>query len=182
MLNESAGDFGKTWNCKIYDQENHALLSLSDEFCPFMKDKTKILIVEDETPVAMMMVHLLMRIGCDVQTAGNAERAMQLAQDGDFDLITLDIDLPGTSGFEICRSLKKLHRSRKTPVVFISARQSKEDQQRAFDLGAVDYVIKPFEATDFIFRIKSHAKAKPRPSDVPDENPDPDAQSLCNTP
>jgi DNA-binding response OmpR family regulator len=102
-----------------------------------------------------------------VQRAWNAESAVQLAQEQDFDLITLDIDLPGTSGFEICGLLKRLHRSRKTPVLFVSGRASEEDQQRAGELGAVDYIIKPFEVTDFIFRLKSHAKASNDSADVP---------------
>ena len=141
--------------------------------------KMRILVVEDETSLAMMMVHLLTRAGCDVQRAMNAERAMQLAQAGDFDLITLDIDLPDSSGFEICRRLKELHRSRKTPVVFVSGRPSKDDQQRAVELGAVDYIVKPFEPTDFIFRIKSHAKAKTSRPNAPDE--DTNIRSLCDT-
>jgi len=63
--------------------------------------KARILIVEDDTPLAMMMVSLLTRAGCDVQTAWNVEKTMRLAQDEDFDLITLDVDLPRTNGFEI---------------------------------------------------------------------------------
>jgi DNA-binding response OmpR family regulator len=125
-----------------------------------MSSKTKILIVEDQTSVAMMMVYVLHRAGCEVQGAWNAEKAMRLAQDGDFDLITLDIDLPGTSGFEICSQLKQIPRLRDIPVVFVSGRPHAEDRQRAFELGAVDYIEKPFEATDFIFRIISSAKPK----------------------
>lgn len=132
-----------------------------------MSGKTKILIVEDETPLAMMMVRLLSRAGCDVQTTGNAERSMQRAQSEDFDLITLDIDLPDRNGFEICRQLKEFPRSRKTPVVFVSGRPATEDRQRAFELGAVDYIVKPFEPTDYISRIKSHTKAGNNFASVP---------------
>jgi CheY-like chemotaxis protein len=147
-----------------------------------MTAKAKILVVEDQTSVAMMMVFLLTRAGCEVATAWNAEKALPLAQVGGFDLITLDIDLPGTSGFEICRRLKQTPGLRDIPVIFVSARPHAEDRQRAFELGAVDYIEKPFEATDFIFRIISHAKAKSCPSDFPNQNPNPNPQSLCNTP
>jgi DNA-binding response OmpR family regulator len=120
--------------------------------------KAKILIVEDETSVAMMMVFLLSRAGCEVQAACNAEKAMRLAQDDNFDLITLDVDLPGMNGFEICRRLKEDARLRQTPIVFISGRPGEEDVRRGLELGAVDYIIKPFDVADFIFRITSRAR------------------------
>jgi DNA-binding response OmpR family regulator len=123
-----------------------------------MTGKVKILIIEDETSVAMMMAHVLHRAGCEVRAAWNAEKAMRLAQDGDFDLITLDIDLPGTSGFEICSRLKQNPQLRDVPVVFVSGCSHAEDRQRAFELGAVDYIEKPFEVTDLIFRIILHAR------------------------
>jgi len=91
----------------------------------------KILIVEDDTPLAMMMASLLTRAGCDVQGAHTGEKAMRLAQESKFDLITLDIDLPDMSGFEICRELKQRHLSRHTPIVLISGRLCEEDRQRA---------------------------------------------------
>jgi DNA-binding response OmpR family regulator len=123
-----------------------------------MTEKAKILVVEDEPGVSMMMVFLLTRAGCDAQPAWNADKAMRLAQDEEFDLITLDIDLPGASGFEICSRLKQIPRHRATPVVFISGRPYEEDQRRAFELGAVDYIEKPFEALKFAGRILSHVK------------------------
>ena len=128
-----------------------------------MNEKTNILIVEDEMPVAMMMAFLLHRVGCEVATATNAEQAVRLVQAADFDLITLDIDLPGGSGFEIFAHLKKLPCWQNPPVVFVSGRPYEEDQQRARELGAVDYILKPFEISDFVSRIKSHAKAKTCP-------------------
>jgi DNA-binding response OmpR family regulator len=120
----------------------------------------KILIVEDDTPLAMLMVSLLMRAGCETQEAWNAEKAMRLAQDEDFDLITLDVDLPKTNGFEICSRLKENFRSCHTPIIFVSGRPHKEDRQRAFELGAVDYITKPFDALKFAPRILSHIKTK----------------------
>jgi DNA-binding response OmpR family regulator len=120
--------------------------------------KVRILIVEDDTPLAMMMVSLLTRAGCDVQTAWNADKAMRLAEDGDFDLITLDVDLPKTNGFEICSRLKENPRSGDTPIVFVSGRPHAEDRQRAFELGAVDYVTKPFDTLNFAPRLLSHVR------------------------
>jgi len=123
-----------------------------------MMGKIKILMVEHDTPAVMLMVHLLTCAGCRVKAAGNAAKGMAQAQAGDFDLITLAADLPGLNGFEFCRWLKKDVRLRHTPVVLVSGRSSKEDTRRGLELGAADYIIKPFDPTDFVFRIISHTR------------------------
>ena len=126
--------------------------------------KTRILVVEDEMPVAMMIVSLLSHVGCDVQVASSGDKGMELAKEQKFDLITLDVDLPGINGFEICRELKQRHISHRTPIIFVTGRSHEEDRRFGLELGAVDYITKPFEVTDFIFRIVSHAKAKINPA------------------
>jgi CheY-like chemotaxis protein len=148
----------------------------------FMSDKAKILVVDDQMAVALMMVFLLERAGCDTQTALNAEKALRLAQAGAFDLITLDVGMPDLDGFTLFQKLKLIPHLKETPVVFVSGQPTIENMQRAFDLGAADFIEKPFNTQDFLFRILSHTNAKFCPSDVPDENPDTDTQSLCNTP
>lgn len=128
-----------------------------------MAAKWKVLIVEDEIPVAMMMVAALTYAGFDVATAHTGQKGLGLATTREFDLITLNVDLPDASGFDICRKLKLTPISRMTPVVFVSARSGEQDLQRGLELGAVDYIVMPFEATDFIFRIVSQAKIKTPP-------------------
>jgi len=118
----------------------------------------KILIVEDDTPVAMMILYLLTRAGCETEVATTGKKAMRLVEEGIFDLITLDVDLPDTSGFEICRELKQRHHSRHIPIVFVSGRFCLEDQQHGLELGAVDYIEKPFGAADFASRLLSHIR------------------------
>jgi DNA-binding response OmpR family regulator len=118
----------------------------------------KILIIEDETPVAMMMVNLLARAGCETEVATTGEKGMELAQENKFDLITLDVDLPGMNGFEICRELKQRHLSRRIPIVLISRQPCEKDRQHGLELGAVDYVTKPFDAPNFVRRLLSHIK------------------------
>jgi putative two-component system response regulator len=95
-----------------------------------------------------------------METAASAEQAVRLVQTADFDLITLDIDLPGGSGFEIFARFKKLPRWQNTPVVFVSGNSTIENQQRALDLGALDFISKPFEVSDFTSRILAHAIPK----------------------
>ena len=116
------------------------------------------MVVDDEVSVALMIVFLLTQAGCDVDAAWNAEAGMQKACEGNFDLITLEVDLPGMNGFMIFERLKQIPHLKNTPVIFVSGNIPEEDQQRAIELGAVDYIIKPFEVTDFIFRIISHVK------------------------
>jgi DNA-binding response OmpR family regulator len=126
----------------------------------FMRSKTRILVVEDDTPLAMLMVNMLCRVGCDVLVASNGRKGMELAQEQEFDLIALDVYLPDLNAFDICTEVKQRHISRRTPVVFISAQASKEDVRRSVEVGAVDYIQKPFEPADFIYRIISHARIK----------------------
>src|ERR1017187_4479966 len=125
-----------------------------------MSAKITILIIEDEMPLALLMVNLLSRAGCEVEVATTAKKGMLLAEEGNFDLITLDIDLPDANGFEICSRLKNNLRLRATPVVFVSGRSCLEDQQHGLELGAVDYIEKPFGSLDFASRILSHIKAR----------------------
>jgi DNA-binding response OmpR family regulator len=125
--------------------------------CDDMKDKIRILVIENEPGVSMMMTYLLTQAGCEVQTAWNAKRGMKLAQTREFDLITLDVNLPGISGFEICRRLKE-NPFFQTPIVFVSNRPSEHVVQHGPELGTVDYIIKPFDAQDFVSRILLHVK------------------------
>jgi CheY-like chemotaxis protein len=126
----------------------------------FMFGQTKILIIENDTPVAMLMVYLLSQTGCDVSAARNGKTGLELARERKFDLITLDVDLPDIDGFEICRQLKENSRLCNTPVVFISARDLEEDMRHGIELGAVDYIAKPFETLEFAPRLLSHIKKK----------------------
>ena len=125
-----------------------------------MTGKVKVLIVEDETSVAMTMRFLLGLAGCEAEIAATKAKAIQMAHSGGFDLITLDINLQGANGYEICRELKKDSRLRDTPIVFVSGNCCFEDQQRGLEIGAVDYITKPFETFEFAPRILSHIKSK----------------------
>jgi DNA-binding response OmpR family regulator len=118
-----------------------------------MSEKKRVLVVEDETPLAMMIVFLLNRVGYAVTVASSGQQAIDLAARRPFDLITLDLNLPDIRGFEICSRLKNQSLSQNTPIVFVTGQREEENRQRAFELGAVDYIEKPFEMSDFVFRI-----------------------------
>ena len=136
----------------------------------FMKGKTKILIVEDDTPVAMMMVFLLSHADCKTEVAASGRKAMQMAEHGNFDLITLVVDLPDGNGFNLCRRLKEPPHLCHTPVVFISDRSGLEDQRRGLDVGAADYITKPFETFEFAPRPLSHVKMLETQANANDES------------
>jgi DNA-binding response OmpR family regulator len=132
-----------------------------------MSAKAKILIVEDEAAVASMMAILLKHAGCEASVAYNGKAGMKLATEIKFDLIALDIDLPDVNGLMICRELKQRHFSRHTPIVFISGRLLEEDIQLGLELGAVDYITKPFGANDFVRRILAHMKTQINSAEKP---------------
>lgn len=127
-----------------------------------MNRKARILVVEDELSLACLMVAALTQAGCDVEAACTGKKAMKIAAENRFDLITLDIKLPDTTGFELCSELKQRHISRNTPIIFVSGSHSSEDMAEGKKRGAVDHIAKPFEIADFVYRIIFHAKAKPQ--------------------
>ena len=120
-----------------------------------MRDKTRILVVDNQMAVAAMMRFLLTRAGCETQGALDAKTALRLAQSQVFDLITLDVEMPGLNGFELFKRLKEIPHLAETPIVFVAGNASIENQQRGLDLGAADFIEKPFDTQDFISRILS---------------------------
>jgi DNA-binding response OmpR family regulator len=124
-----------------------------------MRAKSKILVIENDLPFAMLVIELL-RDDCEVEVATTAKKGMQLAEAGNFDLITLDVDLPDGNGFKLCSRLKQNRHLCNTPIVFISGRSCLEDQQQGLDVGATDYITKPFYILEFVTRILSHIKVK----------------------
>jgi putative two-component system response regulator len=107
----------------------------------------------------MTMRFLLGLAGCEAEIASDKTKAMQMADTGGFDLITLDVRMPDGNGFDLCAQLKRNPHLRDIPIVMVSGQCSLEDQQRGLDAGAVDYITKPFETREFAPRLLSHIKA-----------------------
>jgi len=120
-----------------------------------MTGQPKILIVEDETSVAMMMVFLLTRAGCEVQSAWKIEKVLELAKLYAFDLVTLDVNMSGANGFDVCRRLRQISNLKDTPVIFVTGCVTAEDRQRAFEFGATDFIEKPFDSKSLVSRVLS---------------------------
>jgi len=122
--------------------------------------KQKILIVDD-TPLNIKILGEVLRDDYTIMVATNAVKALQIANsDTAPDLILLDIMMPDIDGYEVCRRLKNSTRSKAIPVIFITAKHELEDEMRGLELGAVDYITKPFSMPIVRMRIKTHLTLK----------------------
>ena len=114
---------------------------------------SKILIVEDEEAIADLEKDYLELSGFDVEIENDGTSGMERALNEDFDMFILDLMLPGTDGFEICR---KIREKKNTPVLMVSAKKDDIDKIRGLGLGADDYITKPFSPSELVARVKAH--------------------------
>ena len=118
--------------------------------------RSRILIVDDERSNINVLNEIL-KDRHSIKVALNGEQTLERAVSHPKpDLILLDIVMPGMDGFEVCRKLKENKMTADTPVVFISALHETIDKVKAFSLGAVDYITKPFDAEEVLARVKTH--------------------------
>ena len=118
-----------------------------------MSDKAKILIVEDETAIRTGLVDVFVFHGYEVDFADNGEDGLNKALSGLFDLILLDVMLPGINGFEICNRIRQ--QDRHQAVIMLTAKTNDEDIVQGLTLGADDYVSKPFSVTQLVLRVQA---------------------------
>lgn len=122
--------------------------------------RQKILIIEDSPVVQILLVKLLSKQNYKVVKALSGERGLELAKEEGPDLILLDIILPGIDGYDTCKQLKKMASTRHIPVIFISMLDSAESKIRGFEAGGVDYIIKPFQASEVLARVGTHIRLR----------------------
>ena len=115
----------------------------------------KILVVEDEPDILEMVRYNLDQAGLDVETAEDAERALQSVQETLPDLIILDLMLPGIDGLDMCRQIKQDARTRHIPILMLTARKEEVDRIVGLELGADDYVVKPFSPRELVLRAQA---------------------------
>ncbi|MBX7147116.1 MAG: phosphate regulon transcriptional regulator PhoB [Alphaproteobacteria bacterium] len=116
--------------------------------------KHKILIVEDEADLASLLQYNLNNQNFITKIADDGEKALMLVQEDQPDLILLDWMIPLISGIEVCRQIKKSQATSHIPIIMLTARGEEKDKLRGFDLGADDYIVKPFSVNELIARIK----------------------------
>ena len=117
-----------------------------------VKEMHKILVVEDDTLIVRNLSELLRQEGFAVTTASGQKEALQAAENVGFDLALLDISLLDGNGFSLCKSLKERYQ---LPVIFLTATDDEASVVMGLDMGADDYIIKPFRPMEMISRIKS---------------------------
>jgi len=123
-------------------------------------DQQSVLVVDD-TPENLVLLHNLLKDRYHTKVANSGERALAVATAAPVpDLILLDVDMPGMTGFEVCKRLKNDSRTAHVPVIFLTARAEVEDEQRGFDAGGVDYVIKPISPPVVLARVRTHLRLK----------------------
>ncbi|MGC9945089.1 MAG: response regulator transcription factor [Bryobacteraceae bacterium] len=114
---------------------------------------TRILVVEDEPAIALGLEDDLKMEGYDVEVVADGRTAARRAREGGFDLILLDVMLPGKDGFEVCRELRRA--GLRTPILMLTAKAQEEEKVMGLELGADDYLAKPFGTRELRARVKA---------------------------
>jgi two-component system cell cycle response regulator len=123
---------------------------------PKSEYQADILVVDDEHENLHILSHMLHLFGYRVRAVSDGAMAVSVAQASPPDLIMLDINMPGMDGYETCQQLKADSRTQDIPVIFISALVDVEDKVKAFNVGGVDYVPKPFQIEEVLARLETH--------------------------
>lgn len=113
----------------------------------------RVLIIEDETAIAELEKDYLELSDFEVTIAGDGMEGLGMALEDDYDLVILDLMLPGMDGFEIC---KRIREEKNTPILMVSAKRDDIDKIRGLSLGADDYITKPFSPSELVARVKAH--------------------------
>jgi len=125
-----------------------------------MMSKKNILVVEDEEDIQQLISYNLVRAGFDVDCADSGEEALRRAGEKQPDLVLLDLMLPGMDGFDVCRRLRLADQTREVPIIMLTARGEDGEMVAGLDLGADDYITKPFSPAVLISRIKAVMRRK----------------------
>jgi two-component system, OmpR family, response regulator RegX3 len=113
----------------------------------------RILVVEDEPAISDAVAYALREAGYEVESVGDGSAALEQARSNDYDLMVLDLLLPGTPGLEVCRTLRA--EASDLPIVMLTARDAELERVEGLDTGADDYVTKPFSVAELVSRVRS---------------------------
>lgn len=126
----------------------------------------RILIAEDEIDIRELIKITLTFSGFEVVAAEDGQKAVELAQDGEYDLIMMDVQMPHMDGYQACREIKKMPALRHVPVVFLSAKGQSSEVKEGLGAGAIDYMLKPFAPDELITRINQILENGRKPGQV----------------
>ena len=124
--------------------------------------RKKILVVDDEKDLVDIVAFNLRREQYDVLTAGDGEKALEVAKRETPDLVLLDLMMPGVGGLEVCRRLRSEPRTARTPVIMLTAKGEETDAVIGLSQGADDYVRKPFGVKELMARVAAHLRSQAR--------------------
>lgn len=122
-------------------------------------EQSTILIVDYMTTNILILSDLL-KDDYSIKVAKTGAKAIEIANTQDIDLILLDIEMPELNGYEVCKILKESQKTKNIPIIFVTAKNSEADEEVGLNLGAIDYITKPFSKTIVKLRIKNHIKLK----------------------
>jgi DNA-binding response OmpR family regulator len=114
-----------------------------------------ILVAEDDRDIADLVAHYLQKSGWETHVAGAGDEALSYARKNPVDLVILDLMLPGLSGLEVCRALRADRATAAVPIIMLTARAEETDRIMGLELGADDYVAKPFSPNELVARIRA---------------------------
>jgi DNA-binding response OmpR family regulator len=137
---------------------NFTLTGASDEIAPLSHERLRVLVVEDEWKMAQLLKRALEEQRFSVQIACSGDEGLRIAQESVFDVITMDVMLPGIDGFEVARELRRARIF--SPILFLTARDSQADLVQGLNLGGDDYVTKPFSLIELFARLRALARRK----------------------
>jgi CheY-like chemotaxis protein len=140
---------------------------------------SNVLLVEDDPQMHEVLSALLHEDNITLANAANAQQALTMVRENHFDLMLLDLGLPGMNGFEVLRQLKEKPLERPVPVIVLTAWNSTTDKLRGFELGAVDYLTKPFEAAELRARLCAALRAKHLQDELTQTNHDLEAARVA---
>lgn len=118
-----------------------------------LKDKLKILLAEDDLNLGVLLVDYLQAEGFEVKLCKDGELALKAFQNNLFDLCLLDVMMPKLDGFSLAKEIRL--KDKKIPMIFITAKSLKEDKLKGYDLDADDYITKPFDEEELLWKIKA---------------------------
>ena len=116
----------------------------------------EILIVDDVSANIKVAMNILREGNYNFSFATSGKQALKIIEERDFDLILLDIMMPELNGYDVCKTLKENQRTKDIPVIFVTAKVDIDSITKGFELGAVDYITKPFHAAELIARVSTH--------------------------
>ena len=129
----------------------------------------KILVVDDESSIRELIKYNLEKEGFRIVESGDGQQAVQLAKNSKPDLVVLDLMLPGMDGLEICRTLKSQRETTAIPIIMVTAKNEEIDKIIGLELGADDYLTKPFSPRELVARVKAVLRRSHRETSLPGE-------------